>query len=104
MKDDLRKNVTDTYNRGGVTTVAWHFSNPVSGRILLERFSFLPAVKYIIPGGEAHEKYKEILKGIAEWANSCERRRWQAVPMIFRPYHEFDGDWFWWGRAHCNGG
>ena len=21
--------------------------------------------------------------------------------MIFRPYHEFDGDWFWWGRAHC---
>ena len=21
--------------------------------------------------------------------------------MIFRPYHEFDGDWFWWGKAHC---
>lgn len=21
--------------------------------------------------------------------------------MIFRPYHEFDGDWFWWGRSHC---
>jgi mannan endo-1,4-beta-mannosidase len=20
--------------------------------------------------------------------------------MIFRPYHEFDGDWFWWGRSH----
>ena len=22
--------------------------------------------------------------------------------MIFRPYHEFDGDWFWWGRSHCS--
>ena len=21
--------------------------------------------------------------------------------MIFRPYHEFDGNWFWWGRSHC---
>jgi mannan endo-1,4-beta-mannosidase len=21
--------------------------------------------------------------------------------MIFRPFHEFDGDWFWWGRGHC---
>ncbi len=21
--------------------------------------------------------------------------------MIFRPYHEFDGDWFWWGKSHC---
>ncbi len=29
-KADLRKNVVDTYERGGVTTVAWHFSNPAS--------------------------------------------------------------------------
>src|SRR5690606_1945437 len=28
-KEDLRKNVTDTYNRGGVTTISWHFSNPL---------------------------------------------------------------------------
>src|SRR5215203_4853627 len=28
IKDDLRKKVSDTYNRGGVTTVAWHFLNP----------------------------------------------------------------------------
>jgi mannan endo-1,4-beta-mannosidase len=27
---NLRKNVVDTYKRGGITTVAWHFSNPVS--------------------------------------------------------------------------
>src|SRR5690606_2517889 len=27
-KENLRKNVVDTYNRGGVTTIAWHFSNP----------------------------------------------------------------------------
>ena len=23
------------------------------------------------------------------------------VPIVFRPYHEFDGDWFWWGKSHC---
>src|SRR4051812_14658921 len=27
---EVRKNVIDTYNRGGITTVAWHFPNPVS--------------------------------------------------------------------------
>lgn len=21
--------------------------------------------------------------------------------MIFRPYHEFDGGWFWWGAPYC---
>src|SRR5689334_18858964 len=26
----LRKTIADTYDRGGVTTVSWHFNNPVS--------------------------------------------------------------------------
>jgi mannan endo-1,4-beta-mannosidase len=25
----------------------------------------------------------------------------KLIPIIFRPYHEFDGDWFWWGKRHC---
>lgn len=101
-KEDLRKNVVDTYNRGGVTTIAWHFSNPVSrgGFYWVDSLS-LPAVKYIIPGGEAHEKFKDILKGIGEWAHSIKGPDGELVPVIFRPYHEFDGGWFWWGAAHC---
>jgi mannan endo-1,4-beta-mannosidase len=100
--DNLRKNVVDTYNRGGVTTVAWHFSNPVSGGGFYWKDSVsLPAVKYIIPGGEAHEQYKEILQGIGEWAHSVRGADGQLVPMIFRPFHEFDGGWFWWGKPHC---
>ena len=101
-KDDLRKNVSDTYNRGGVTTVAWHFANPVSGGgfYWVDSIS-LPAVKYIIPGGEAHEKYKRILADIGEWAKSVRGADGKLVPMIFRPYHEFDGGWFWWGKPHC---
>jgi mannan endo-1,4-beta-mannosidase len=61
----------------------------------------LPAVKYIIPGGEAHAKYKDILAGIGEWAKSVKGADGKAVPMIFRPFHEFDGGWFWWGKPHC---
>lgn len=101
-KEELRKNVADTYNRGGVTTVAWHFSNPVSGGGFYWKDSVSkPAVKYIIPGGEAHDQYKEILKGIGEWANSVKGADGKIVPMIFRPFHEFDGGWFWWGAPHC---
>lgn len=101
-KDALRQHVTDTYNRGGVTTVAWHFSNPVSGGDFYWKDSVSkPAVKFIIPGGEAHEQYKEILRGIGDWAKSVRGADGKVVPMIFRPFHEFDGDWFWWGAAHC---
>lgn len=101
-RESLRKNVIDTYNRGGVTTVAWHFSNPVSGGGFYWRDSVsLPAVKYIIPGGEAHEQYKVILNGIGEWAKSLIGSDGTLAPVIFRPFHEFDGGWFWWGSPHC---
>ncbi|MBT3385973.1 MAG: beta-mannosidase [Prolixibacteraceae bacterium] len=101
-KDNLRKNVVDTYNRGGVTTIAWHMSNPVSeGGFYWKDDVSLPAVKYIIPGGEAHKKYKEILSGIGEWALCLEGNDGTLAPVIFRPFHEFDGGWFWWGAPHC---
>lgn len=99
----LRKNVVDTYNRGGVTTIAWHFSNPVSGGGFYWKDSVsLPAVNYIIPGGEAHEQYKEILRGLGEWANSLKGADGKLAPVIFRPFHEFDGGWFWWGKPHTS--
>lgn len=101
-KNLLRKNIADTYNRGGITTVSWHFSNPVSGGGFYWRDTVSkPAVKYIIPGGSGHGIYKKILKTIADLANSIKGNDGKLVPMIFRPYHEFDGDWFWWGRSHC---
>lgn len=101
-KNLLRKTIADTYDRGGVVTVAWHFNNPVSaGGFYWKDSVSLPAIKYIVPGGEAHEKYKAILRNIADLVKSTKGRDGKLVPMIFRPYHEFDGDWFWWGRSHC---
>src|SRR5207253_685787 len=101
-KEVQRKIAADTYDRGGVITAAWHFSNPVykGGFNWVDSLS-KPTVKLLIPGGEAHQQYKEILKGIGEWANSVRGKDGKVVPMIFRPYHEFDGGWFWWGKPHC---
>ncbi len=99
----LKKNVEDTYNRGGITTVAWHFPNPASGGGFYWKDSVsVAAMALIKPGGSHHEKYKEILKTIADFANSAKGKDGAAVPMIFRPYHEFDGDWFWWGKGHTS--
>ncbi|WP_121356428.1 glycoside hydrolase family 26 protein [Flavisolibacter nicotianae] len=101
-KERVRKTVEETYNRGGVTTVAWHFNNPVSpGGFYWKDSVSLPAVKYIIPGGQANNTYKEILRGIGDWAKSTIGKDGKLVPMVFRPFHEFDGGWFWWGAPHC---
>jgi len=102
-KASLRQNIVDTYNRGGVTTVAWHFSNPASGGGFYWKDSVsLASIALIKPGGSHHEKYKEILGTIASLANTVEGSDGKLAPMIFRPYHEFDGDWFWWGKSHTS--
>ena len=102
-KAALQKNISDTYNRGGITTVSWHFNNPVSEpNFYWKDSTTAPAVKNIIPGGSHHQKYKAILSTIADLAKSTKGKDGKLVPMIFRPYHEFDGYWFWWGKPYCS--
>jgi len=101
-KISLRKNIAATYNRGGVTTISWHFNNPISaGGFYWKDSVSLPVVKCIIPGGAAHEKFKAILHNIGSFVKTIKGADGKPVPMIFRPWHEFDGDWFWWGKSHC---
>jgi mannan endo-1,4-beta-mannosidase len=102
-KASLRKTIADTYNRGGITTVCWHFNNPVSTKTSFywNDSTAVAAVKNIIPGGSHHEKYKNILRTIGDLVKSIRGNDGNLVPMIFRPYHELDGWWFWWGKPHC---
>jgi mannan endo-1,4-beta-mannosidase len=101
-KKQLQKTIADTYDRGGVITVSWHFNNPVSAtNFYWNDSNASPAVKFIVPGGSHHEKYKQILRTVGEMVTLIKGKDGKIVPMIFRPYHEFDGDWFWWGKAHC---
>lgn len=102
-KISLQQNIEATYNRGGISTVSWHFNNPIFGGGFYWKDSMsVPTVKYIIPGGSYNDRYKDILKNIASLAKSVKGKNGEAVPLIFRPFHEFDGDWFWWGRSHCS--
>ena len=58
-------------------------------------------VKHILPGGSRHETFKSDLKIIADFAHNAKNHVGELIPIIFRPWHEFDGNWFWWGRNHC---
>lgn len=54
----------------------------------------------ILPGGDLNEKYLRFLDIIADFANQCVDVDGEPIPMLFRPFHEDNGDWFWWGRKH----
>lgn len=56
-------------------------------------------VSRIMPGGDLNEVYTGYLDIIAEYANVLEE---EGVPVLFRPFHENNGSWFWWGKAFCD--
>jgi mannan endo-1,4-beta-mannosidase len=100
-KQIARELTIDAYNRGGVNTYAWHYANPVSQKSFYWEQSPVEAVSKIIPGGSHHDVFKNSLKQVADFAKSLVGADGKLIPVIFRPFHEFDGDWFWWGKAHC---
>lgn len=100
----LQKLISETYNRGAVVTASWHFNNPASATGFYWKDSVTVAtVPLLLPGGKYNRQYKKILGDIADVAGNVRGADGKLSPVIFRPYHEFDGDWFWWGASHCSG-
>lgn len=97
-EDGVRRLVIEAYERGGVNTFSWHYANPVTGKSF---YDTTVAVKYLLPGGSHHEVYKKDLDKIAEFFGSLKDSSVNKIPIIFRPYHEFNGFWFWWGSHFC---
>lgn len=100
IETELRQRIAEVYDAGGVNTVTWHFRNPVDDLGFYFEESPYRAVSMIVPGGERHGQYKDVLRKIARFAGETRGSDGRLVPMIFRPFHEYDGDWFWWGTPH----
>lgn len=94
----MNKWIIETYKRGGVNTVSWHIENPLTGE---SSWSKGDAVRESLPGGKAHAKFLQHLEYAAEFLNKCEYKG-VKIPIIFRPFHEHNGDWFWWGKGICS--
>jgi len=89
--------IKEVYDRGGVNTISWHVNNPVSGK---GSWDTTRAVVHILPGGKYHDQYKAQLDYVATFLHACKSGS-TMIPIIFRPFHEHNGNWFWWGKGNC---
>ena len=92
------------YEEGIANIFCWHMRAPEPLAFYARELSNeqkKTMFRSLLPGGNHHEWYKERLKTIADFAAKAKIKDGTLVPIIFRPFHEFDGDWFWWGQAYC---
>ncbi len=97
--DSIRRYIQMVYARGGVVTLSWHLNNPLTGKTAWD-----PApgtIASILPGGEKNDLFKTWLHKVAAFIRSLQTKDRVPIPVIFRPFHELNGNWFWWGGNYC---
>lgn len=86
---------------GFIITLMWHavpptmdepvtFSEAIQSDLTDEEWEQL-----ITPGTYLNEKWKSQVDVIAWFLKQLD---YANVPVLWRPYHEMNGDWFWWGK------
>ena len=98
--DNMRASAVAHHERGGVVTFSWHPRNPLTGGDAWD-VSSKEVVASILPGGEKHEFFMGWLSNAADFLGSIRTADGQTVPVVWRPWHEHTGSWFWWGQDLC---
>ncbi|EFQ25959.1 glycosyl hydrolase family 26 [Colletotrichum graminicola] len=92
------------HERGGIVSVLWHWNapaglydteeNPWWSGFYTRATDFDVATALADPGGA---NYTLIIRDMDAIAVQLARLRDAGVPVIWRPLHEAEGEWFWWG-------
>ena len=109
----ITEEVINHYQRGGIITLSWHPRNPLTtiegGGNAGQKFpkgtawdvSDTTVVKNILPGGTKHELFQTWMQRLSDFLATLKTDDGQKIPIIFRPWHENTGSWFWWGEKLC---
>ncbi len=100
MNDDfegVNKRAKEWHDRGGIVTICWHCGSDFSG-------SWNESMKTEIKDWdkaltEGTPEYETLIKGMDKGAEALKELQAQNIPVLWRPFHELDGGWFWWGKG-----
>ncbi|MUG48001.1 glycosyl hydrolase [Paenibacillus woosongensis] len=97
-RDNLVASMKEAYKLGGVLSLSAHMPNFVTGGDFYDTSGNV--VSHILPGGDKHEDYNAFLDRIADFTHHLKDENGNLIPVIFRPFHEQNGGWFWWGAPY----
>ena len=85
--------------RKGLLTFTWHWFSPLSGRaksFFAENTDF-DARKAL---QEDTPEHRAFISDLDCMAGILRPFRDRDIPILWRPFHEAEGNWFWWGARH----
>lgn len=86
---------TAWHRSGGLVTLCWHWGAPDIGAGYGNAKKDFDLAAALRPGTPQNIALHRDLAAVAELLGVLRDRK---VPVLWRPLHEFSGDWFWWGK------
>jgi hypothetical protein len=83
------------WRRGGIPTMMWHWGAPGIGNGYPNSQKPIDIDKCF---EEGTPEYKAFWKELDEKAKLLKKLKRAHVPVLWRPFHELNGNWFWWGK------
>ncbi len=83
------------WNSGGIPTIMWHWGAPAVGEGYENSKATIDINQCFIEGTP---EYNSMWSELEIKANRLEALRDANIPVLWRPFHELNGGWFWWGK------
>jgi len=80
-------------SNGGLITLCLSMANPTTGGALND-LSRLDAGDILTSGTTTNRNFMSMINSVADGLADLQS---SGVTVIFRPFHESNGNWFWWG-------
>lgn len=100
MNDDfegVNRRAAEWHERGGIVTICWHCGCDFGGswnecmNTEIEDWD-----KALTEGTPENDK---LIQGMDKAAKALKELQEQGIPVLWRPFHELDGGWFWWSKG-----
>ena len=94
--DDAATRAIEWWEQGGIVTITWHTGTDFVSGFDEAMENELDWKKALTPGTA---QYQQLLNGIDKAVPALQKLEDAGVPVLWRPFHELDGHWFWWSKG-----
>ena len=86
----------DWWEDGGIVTICWHTGADFASGYNESLADDINWDEAFVPGSET---YNALLEGMDRAVPYLQQLEDAGVPVLWRPFHELDGGWFWWSKG-----
>lgn len=95
--DGVTERAADWWNKGGLVTICWHCGPDFSGNYDNCKEDEIRNWDLVLTDGTPENK--AFIENMDKAGKALSALQDKGVTVLWRPFHEFDGAWFWWGKG-----